>query len=97
MFGNKGRKAIRDLNRVSWDHALRIEMLELKIKSLLITQEQPKLRIGNPPPNLGAALLSGRFSNIDERGRPRCGLWSPELGPCIRDWPHKHEEVSDGN
>lgn len=34
MFGSKRRKNLRTLNRVSWDHALRIELLEIKLKAL---------------------------------------------------------------
>jgi hypothetical protein len=34
-----------------------------------------------------------RRSNIDERGRPRCGVWSPMLGPCIAEWPHEHDSA----
>lgn len=40
--------------------------------------------------------LSSRFNNLNELEQPKCGVWSPLLGPCIRDWPHTHEEVNDG-
>lgn len=34
MFGSKRRKNIRDLNRVAWNHAISIELLELKVSAI---------------------------------------------------------------